>query len=89
GFDIKVLATPGHTPGGVCYYIEKENVLFSGDTLFCNSVGRTDFPRGSSEALINGIKEKLMTLDDKVIVLTGHDARTTIGEERIHNPYIY
>ncbi len=88
GFTIKVLFTPGHTPGGVCYYFPDENVLFSGDTLFYNSVGRTDFPLSSGEALIKGIKEKLMTLDDSVIVLTGHDASTTIGEERMHNPYL-
>lgn len=88
GFKIKVLFTPGHTPGGVCYYFPDENVLFSGDTLFYNSVGRTDFLLSSGEALIKGIKEKLMTLDDSVIVLTGHDASTTIGEERMHNPYL-
>ena len=88
GFKIKVLFTPGHTPGGVCYYMIDEDCLFSGDTMFYNSVGRTDFPKSSSEALINSIKEKLMVLDDKVMVLTGHDARTTIGEERIHNPYL-
>ena len=88
GFTIKVLFTPGHTPGGVCYFLEDENYLFSGDTLFYNSVGRTDFPKSSSEALIQGIKDKLLPLDDSVIVLPGHDARTTIGEERIHNPYL-
>lgn len=88
GFNIKVLFTPGHTPGGVCYYFENENYLFSGDTLFYNSVGRTDFVKSSSKDLIKGIKDKLMTLDDGVIVLTGHDASTTIGEERMHNPYL-
>ena len=88
GFNIKVLFTPGHTPGGVCYYFADEGYLFSGDTLFYNSVGRTDFPKSSSSDLIRGIKDKLMALDDSVIVLPGHDAHTTIGEERMHNPYL-
>lgn len=88
GFEIKVLYTPGHTPGGVCYYFPSEGCVFSGDTLFYNSVGRTDFVKSSSEDLINSIKTKLMTLDDDVLVLTGHDARTTIGEERMHNPFL-
>ena len=88
GFKIKVIFTPGHTPGGVCYYFEDENCLFSGDTLFYNSIGRTDFVKGSSRDLIKGIREKLMVLADSVIVLTGHDASTTIGEERMHNPYL-
>ncbi|MBE5899799.1 MAG: MBL fold metallo-hydrolase [Lachnospiraceae bacterium] len=88
GFTIKVFYTPGHTPGGVCYYLPDEKCVFSGDTLFYNSVGRTDFVKSSSEDLINSIKTKLMTLDDDIIVLPGHDARTTIGEERMHNPFL-
>ena len=88
GFTIKVFYTPGHTPGGVCYYLPDEKCVFSGDTLFYNSVGRTDFVKSSSEDLINSIKTKLMTLDDDIIVLPGYDARTTIGEERMHNPFL-
>lgn len=88
GFDIKVFHTPGHTLGGVCYYIEKENALFSGDTLFCQSVGRTDFPTGSSSQLIRSIKEKLMPLPDETKVYTGHEDMTTIGTERKYNPFL-
>lgn len=88
GFEIKVLHTPGHTLGGVCYYLEKEKVLFSGDTLFCQSVGRTDFPTGSSSTLIRSIKEKLMPLADDIKVYTGHEDMTTIGMERKYNPFL-
>lgn len=88
GFEIKVLHTPGHTLGGVCYYLEKEKVLFSGDTLFCQSVGRTDFPTGSSSTLIRSIKEKLMPLADDINVYTGHEDMTTIGMERKYNPFL-
>lgn len=88
GFKIKALYTPGHTPGSCSYYLPDECCVFSGDALFCHSVGRTDFPQGSASDLIRGIKEKLLTLDDSVIVLPGHDARTSIGEERKYNPFL-
>ena len=71
GCKIKVLFTPGHTPGGCCYYFNEQRILFSGDTLFCESVGRTDFPGGSSAALIRSIREKLLDLPDNVPVVHG------------------
>ena len=88
GFSIRVFITPGHTIGGCCYYIADEKILFSGDTLFQESVGRTDFPRGSASDLIRAIREKLMPLPDDVTVYTGHDESTLIGYERMHNPYL-
>lgn len=88
GFFIRVFFTPGHTIGGCCYYIADEKILFSGDTLFQESVGRTDFPRGSASDLIRAIREKLMPLPDDVTVYTGHDESTLIGYERMHNPYL-
>lgn len=88
GMEVKVLYTPGHTEGGCCYYIEKEKALFSGDTLFCQSVGRTDFPRGSMSELVRSIKEKLLPLPDEVKVYPGHMGTTTIGMERMGNPFI-
>ena len=88
GFELKVLHTPGHTEGGCCYYIESEKTLFCGDTLFCMSVGRTDFPRGSMSQLIRSIKEKLMVLPDDVRAYPGHMDVTSIGMERKHNPYL-
>ena len=84
----RVIATPGHTEGGCCYYLEKEKVLFSGDTLFCQSVGRTDFPGGSMSGLVRSIKEKLLTLPDDVTVYPGHMDITTIGRERNGNPFL-
>ena len=88
GYSIEVMHTPGHTVGGVCYYIADEKILLSGDTLFQESVGRTDFPKGSASMLIRSIKEKLMPLPDDVEVFTGHNETTLIGYERIHNPYL-
>lgn len=88
GFSIRVFFTPGHTIGGCCYYIADEKILFSGDTLFQESVGRTDFPRGSASDLIRAIREKLMPLPDDVTVYTGHEESTLIGYERMHNPYL-
>ncbi len=86
GQTIKVLSTPGHTKGGVCFLCGGE--LFSGDTLFAGSVGRSDFPGGSMDALVQSIKTKLMPLDDGVRVYPGHGPATTIGRERAGNPYI-
>ena len=88
GFHIRILFTPGHTVGGCCYYFAYQDALFSGDTLFAQSVGRTDFPKGSASALIRGIKEKLLPLPDEVTVYTGHNDTTTIGTERRYNPYL-
>ena len=88
GFHIVVLHTPGHTPGGCCYYFPYQNVVFSGDTLFCTSVGRTDFPKGSAAQIIRSIKEKLLPLQDETTVYTGHNDITTIGTERMYNPYL-
>lgn len=88
GTDIKVLHTPGHTQGGVSYFIEEMNVLVCGDTLFEGSVGRTDLPTGSMGTLVRSIREKLFVLDDEVTALPGHGGQTTIGWEKKHNPYV-
>lgn len=82
----KVIATPGHTAGSVCYYLEQEKVLFSGDTLFCESYGRTDFPTGSSRELIQSVTEALLVLPEDVAVYPGHECQTTIGHEKRYNP---
>ncbi|MGD1818419.1 MAG: MBL fold metallo-hydrolase [Pleomorphochaeta sp.] len=82
---LKVIATPGHTPGGVCYYSAENNILFSGDTLFANSIGRCDLFGGDYQAIQKSL-EKLMELDDEVIVLPGHGPRTSIKQEK-NNPY--
>ena len=88
GFHIRVFHTPGHTVGGCCYYFPYQNVVFSGDTLFCTSVGRTDFPKGSAAQIIRSIQEKLLPLPDETTVYTGHNDITTIGTERMYNPYL-
>ena len=88
GFHIRVLFTPGHTPGGCCYYFPYEEVLFSGDTLFCQSVGRTDFKKGSMSDLVRGIKDKLMVLPERTTVYPGHNDITSIENERMYNPYL-
>lgn len=83
--EIKVLHTPGHTPGSVCFLVGKS--LFSGDTLFYTSVGRTDFEGGSFQQLQDSIVNKLFKLDDDVDVYPGHDSKTTIGYEKKYNCY--
>lgn len=88
GFHIKMLLTPGHTPGGCCYYFKDQKIVASGDTLFCGSVGRSDLPGGSMSALLRSIRERLMMLPDDTRVLAGHNSCTTIGTERRSNPYL-
>lgn len=83
---LKVYHTPGHTPGGISLLVDKH--LFAGDTLFAGSVGRTDFPGGSMRDLITGIKNKLLPLGDDVRVYPGHGPFTTIGDEKINNPFL-
>lgn len=84
----KVLHTPGHTPGGVCFYCREENFVLTGDTLFAGSVGRTDFPGGDFAAIIDSIKYKLFTLPDDTDVMSGHGEDSTIGYEKQHNPFV-
>jgi len=84
--ELTVLHTPGHTPGGIC--LAGEGMVFCGDTLFQESVGRTDFPGGSHSQLVNSIQSKLLTLADATVALPGHGPQTTIGWERDHNPFI-
>ncbi len=88
GITCKLIATPGHTKGSCCYYFEKEQILISGDTLFQESVGRTDLPTGSMSTLVRSVKEKLMTLEEEVKVYPGHGEATTIGYEKKYNPFI-
>ncbi|MBP7050463.1 MAG: MBL fold metallo-hydrolase [Phycisphaerae bacterium] len=88
GIRLKVLHTPGHTPGGICLYAESDGVVFAGDTLFADSVGRTDFPGGDTDQLIESIRTKLLPLPDNTVVHPGHAMRTTIGRERRANPFL-
>jgi glyoxylase-like metal-dependent hydrolase (beta-lactamase superfamily II) len=88
GFEIQVLHTPGHTPGGVCYYFPQEGVVFSGDTLFCGSVGRTDLPGGSMSALVRSVREKVFSLPDLTLVYPGHGEPTKISSEKQNNPFL-
>lgn len=85
---LKVLATPGHTPAGVCYLDERAGNLFCGDTLFWGSVGRVDLPGGSGAMLMKSIKTKVLTLPDGVTCYPGHGPKTTVGAERVNNPFL-
>jgi hydroxyacylglutathione hydrolase len=85
---IEVLHTPGHTEGGCCLLLRHEKLVVTGDTLFADSVGRTDLPGGSHEVLIASIQDKLMPLEDDTVVWPGHGPSTTIGRERRLNPYL-
>lgn len=88
GIALKVIHTPGHTTGGICFYDEKNANLFTGDTLFRESIGRTDLPMGNHEELISCIKNKLFTLPDDVTVYPGHGKTSTIKHEKEFNPFI-
>ena len=95
GEDIKLgkdslatLFTPGHSPGHICFYCAAQNFVIGGDVLFYNSIGRTDLPLGNHATLIESIKTKLFTLPDETIVYSGHGPKTTIGREKMHNPYL-
>ena len=88
GMTIRAIHTPGHTIGGCCYYIESEHVLFSGDTLFHDSVGRTDFPTGSQSQLVRSIRENLLGLPEETVVCPGHMSETTIGHQKKYNPFL-
>ena len=88
GFSVQMIETPGHTVGSCCYYLKEEGVLFSGDTVFQGSVGRTDFPEGSTAAIVRSLHRLLDTLPDETEVYPGHDASTTIGYEKRYNPFV-
>jgi len=90
--ELKVIHTPGHSPGGICLYYggggDTLPVLFSGDTLFRDSVGRVDLPGGSAGALLSSIRERIPALPDQTRVLPGHGPETTVGREKMHNPFL-
>ena len=88
GISFRVIATPGHTKGSCAYYFEEDGFLIGGDTLFLESVGRTDFPTGSMSQLVRSVKEKLFVLPDEVKVFSGHGEATTIGHEKKYNPFL-
>lgn len=87
GITFQVLATPGHTEGGCCYYFEEAEMLVSGDTLFQESIGRTDFPTGSMSTLVRSIQKKIFPLPDNVKVYPGHGDVTSVGHEKKYNPF--
>ena len=86
--ELKVLFTPGHSPGSLSFYCEKDKFVISGDALFKNSVGRSDLPGGDHEQLIRSIKENLLVLPDETKVYSGHGPVTTVGEERVNNTFL-
>lgn len=87
-FEIEVIKTPGHSPGGTCLFIKELKKIFTGDSIFLESIGRTDLWGGDLEQLIQSIRSKIFTLDDDVEILPGHGPTTTIGHERKYNPFL-
>lgn len=87
-FTLQVLHVPGHTAGSICFLNAKDNILFSGDALFKGSIGRTDLPGGNHPQLVKGIREKILTLYEDTIVLSGHGEHTTVQYEKYNNPYL-
>ena len=85
---LKVIHTPGHSPGGICLYSDQDNFVIVGDTLFKASIGRTDLPGGNYEQLITSITNNLLTLNENLTVYTGHGESTTIGWEKENNPFL-
>ena len=88
GIDGQVIYTPGHTEGSLCLHVPAASLLLAGDTLFAGSVGRTDLPGGHHGRLIESIRERLLPLPDATLVVPGHGPETTIGEERVSNPFL-
>lgn len=88
GTTMTALLTPGHTVGSGCYYFPEEKMIFTGDTLFLESIGRSDFPGGDTLQLLRSVKGKLMPLPDDTVVYPGHGPATTIGHEREYNPFL-
>mgnify|MGYP001162584001 FL=1 len=86
--ELNVIFTPGHAPGHISLYSEKDNLIISGDVIFQNSIGRTDLPGGDFNTLIKSIKNKILSLDDNVIIYCGHGPNTTVGNERRNNPFL-
>ena len=87
GLELRTIFTPGHTPGGICLYLEQENLLLTGDTLFAGSVGRTDLPGGNGQQLMQSL-QKLLTLPDTTRILPGHGPASTLAKEQRMNPYL-
>lgn len=84
----ELLHVPGHSPGSLCFYSAADKVMFTGDVLFQESIGRSDLPMGDFGTLIDGITKKILTLPDDVVIYSGHGPSTTIGHERVYNPYL-
>lgn len=87
GMDFKVIHTPGHTKGSCCFYSEKDKILFSGDTIFMESVGRTDFPTGNARELMDSVRNKVLSLPPDVMIYPGHGPETDVAYEMANNPY--
>lgn len=88
GEEIKVLETPGHSLGSLSFYLPESNKLLSGDALFAMSIGRTDLPGGNFDQLINSINKKIMTLPESTVIYPGHGDCTTVGDEKMYNPFL-
>jgi glyoxylase-like metal-dependent hydrolase (beta-lactamase superfamily II) len=88
GVSLRVIHTPGHTPGSVSLYAAEANLLFSGDTLFRESIGRTDLPGGDTDTILASIRQRLYTLPEQTRVLPGHMLETSIAHEKAHNPFV-
>jgi len=86
--ELQVIEAPGHSPGHICFYCAQQNFIISGDVLFNRSIGRTDLPGGNHQALLKNIREKLFVLPDETVVYSGHGPVTTIGEEKMYNPFL-
>jgi glyoxylase-like metal-dependent hydrolase (beta-lactamase superfamily II) len=86
--ELLVIEAPGHSPGHICFYCKAQNFLIGGDVLFNRSIGRTDLPGGNHDTLLNSIRQKLFVLPDETVVYSGHGPSTTIGEEKLANPFL-